>query len=460
MSELIKNTLVASQLMQDPRIEEAKQLILAALEEHKKSITGVRPANPALAQDYRHLLEHFGDIRGGQLWYPYIGSGIGNGALVELLDGSIKYDFISGIGVHYWGHSHSAVVASAVEASISNTVMQGNLQQNGDSLQLSELLVQHSHLDHCFLTTSGAMANENALKLAFQKNFPASRVLAFERCFAGRTLAMSQITDKAQYRTGLPLNMSIDYIPFYDPNNPQESTQKALETLKKFIARYPGKHAAMIFELIQGEGGFYSGSRDFFLPLMQELKKHGIAVFIDEIQTFGRTPALFAYQYYELEEFVDIVSIGKLTQVCATLFRDSYKSQPGLLSQTFTGSTAVIQTGYTIIHSLVHGGYFGKGGKIEKIHASMVGLLKKIEEKYPDRMTGPWGIGAMVAFTPFGGDKDKVLKFSHDLFEAGVISFTAGVDPLRIRFLLPMGAVTEDDIRHACEIIETTLKKA
>lgn len=456
----IDDKLVSSKLMRDPRIGQAKQLILSAVEEYKQTITGIRPPNPVLAERYHQLIKQFSDIRGGQLWYPYIGSGIGNGALVELLDGSVKYDFISGIGVHYWGHSHLDLVLSGIDASISNTIMQGNLQQNVDSLQLSELLIEHSHLDHCFLTTSGAMANENALKIAFQKHFPASRILAFEHCFAGRTLATSRITDKPQYRAGLPPILNVDYIPFYDPNLPDESTRRAVETLRKHIARYPKEHAAMIFELVQGEGGFYTGSHDFFIALMKELKDHGIAVIIDEVQTFGRTPELFAFQYYRLEEYVDIVSIGKLAQVCATLFKASYKPKAGLLSQTFTSSTAVINAGYTIIDGLIHEGYYGPTGKIQKMHDYMVGHLKKIAEKYPDKMAGPWGIGAMIAFTPLGGDREKVLKFSYDLFEAGVISFIAGSDPVRIRFLLPAGVVTEEDMHCVCEIIETTLSRS
>ena len=54
-------------------------------------------------------------------------------------------------------------------------------------------------LAHGFLTSSGAMANENALKAIFQKQHPAHRLLAFEHCFAGRTLALSQVTDKAAF---------------------------------------------------------------------------------------------------------------------------------------------------------------------------------------------------------------------------------------------------------------------
>lgn len=450
--------LAATRLAQDPRIEQAKELLLSAVADAQHSIQGIRSATPSLKISYDEMLARFAELRGAKLWYPYLGSGIGNGPLVELMDGSVKYDFISGIGVHYLGHSDRELIASSIDAAVSNTIMQGHLQQNEDSLQLSELLVKASGLPHCFLTSSGAMANENALKIALQKNSPASRILSFERAFAGRTLALSQVTDKPAFRVGLPSILSVDYVPFYDPEHPEESTNAAVSVLKKHLARYPKKHAAMIFELIQGEGGAYPGSHDFFTPLMRLLKEHGVAVFVDEVQTFGRTERLFAFQHFGLEEFVDIVSVGKLSQVCATLFTDDYKPQPGLLSQTFTGSTAVIRAGLVIINALLNDGFLGPEGKNSQLHRHFAKGLLALSKKFPDRVKGPFGIGTMIAFTPFGGDNDRVYRYSHELFDAGVMGFIAGANPTRIRFLIPAGAITTKDIDEVLLIIENTLR--
>ena len=76
-------------------------------------------------------------------------------------------------------------------------------------------------MDHCFLTTSGAMAAENGLKLCFQKHAPATRIFAFGKCFMGRTLALSRLQTMA-YRQGLPQTVSVDYLPFYDENEPEK----------------------------------------------------------------------------------------------------------------------------------------------------------------------------------------------------------------------------------------------
>ena len=106
--------------------------------------------------------------------------------MVELLDGSVKYDFITGIGVHYMGHSHPEILDASIDAALEDTVMQGNLQASPIGTEVSKLFLQAarrkgSKLEYCFLTSSGAMANENALKVIFQKKATANRFLAFHR---------------------------------------------------------------------------------------------------------------------------------------------------------------------------------------------------------------------------------------------------------------------------------------
>lgn len=451
--------LIADTLRNDPRIAQAKALIQDAVQSIQKGITGIRPPNPALKVNYDTLLASFAECRGSKLWYPYLGSGIGNGCLVELLDGSIKYDLICGIGPHYLGHSHPALVVSSIDAAISDTIMQGHLQQNVDTVELSAHLIKLSGMDHCFLTSSGAMANENALKIAFQCRYPAHRILAFEHCFAGRTLALSQITDKPAFREGLPDTIMVDYIPFFNATSPKESTENAVAVLKQHLARHPKQYAAMIFELIQGESGFYPGSHEFFRALMEILKEHHISIIADEVQTFGRTPALFAFQHFGLSDYVDVVTIGKLSQVCATLFKKDHRPRAGLLSQTFTGSTSAIRASRVILDHLMQGGYFGENGKIMQIHAHFARNLNAIAQRHPNLIHGPFGFGAMIAFTPFDGDLQKSTKFAHDLFEAGVISFIAGTNPTRIRFLVPAGTITSHDIDAVTKIVEETLMK-
>lgn len=448
--------LLAKALKSDPRIQQAKDLLFEALSDQQKKIQGVKPADPSLSASYESTLEDYGKNRGGNLWYPYLGSGIGHGTLVELGDGSIKHDMICGIGPHYYGHSHHDVVDSALDAAMSDVILQGNLQQNLDSAKLVKLLTEVSGFDHCFMSTTGAHACENGLKIIFQKKHPANRVLAFEKCFMGRTLALSHVTDKAAYRVGLPDTLNVDYIPFYNAKDPEGSTRKAVAVLNEHLKRHPKKYAAMVMELVQGEGGFYPGTRDFFMALIRILKENDIAVMADEVQSFGRTNQLFAFQHFGLEKEMDVVSFGKLSQVCGTLYNIDYKPGPGLLSQTFTSSTSAIQVSYRIIRKLLNEGYFGKEGKIQGWHDKIVSRLESLSNKHPDLFSGPYGTGMMIAFTVFGGNVKRTLAFSHALFRNGVIAFTAGATPLRMRFLVPVLAISDASLDEIFEIVEKT----
>ncbi len=456
--------LLGKKLQEDKRVQEAKRLLNEALKEYQKQITGPKDANPECQKDYAQLLEHCAQLRGGNLYYPYLASGIGKGALVELADGSIKYDFITGIGVHYLGHSHPALLTASIDAALDDTVMQGNLQQGAVTADLLKLLVdgacrKGAKLNHCFLTSSGAMANENALKMILQKHSPCRRILAFERCFAGRSMIMAQITDKPANREGLPKVLDVDYVPFFDAKDPAGSTQKAVRCLRDHLAGHEREYAAMMFELIQGEGGYYPGERKFFKALVDVLKKNHVAVFVDEIQTFGRTPELFAFQYFGLDNDVDVVTIGKMTQVCATFFTDEYKPKPRLISQTFTASSSAIRAAMVIVTELLHGGYLGAGGKIVQFHNHFAGHLENIAARHPEWIQGPFGFGGMIAMTVLDGSPEKAKEFLVQLFKNGVVAFAAGGDPARVRFLMPTGAVTLKDIDDVCKIIEKTLQE-
>jgi len=454
-------SLIAQQLLSDPRVAQATELLAAAISEHSAKLTARGP-DTERAQPYQKWLEVYAELRGNALFFPYLGSGAGQGALVELADGSIKYDMITGIGVHAMGHANPELVGELVPAVLADTVMQGNLQQNTESLLLSKHLVTLANqkgaaLDHCFLTSSGAMANENAFKILFQHKSGSSRILAFENAFAGRTHLTGQVTDRPKNRVGQPLTVPVDYIPFYDAARPEESTQETLQTVENLVRRYPDAHCGFIMELVQGEGGYYSAPRDFFVPLCQRLRSLEVPVFFDEIQTFGRTHAPFAFQMLQLDEFADVVTIGKMSQICATFFRKELNPKPGLLSQTFTSSTTAIVAARWILRKMVEGDYYGPEGRIAEIHRRFVARFEAIHAQAPHRINGPWGIGGMVAFTPLDGSPEAAKKVLHALYEAGVIAFVAGAGPARVRFLPPFLSLTDDEIESVCDIVERVL---
>lgn len=457
-----KHQLAADALRADPRIAEARRLVAEAVAEHAAGLTDARPGNPDLASDYQAMLDRLGKARGGPPFWPYLASGIGNGPFVELADGSVKLDFISGIGVHGCGHSHPAMIDAAIEAALEDTVMQGNLQQHRPSVPMCERLIQlasadGARIDHCLLSTSGAMANENAIKIALHHAHPADRVIAFDNAFAGRTLGMASLTDRPNYRMGLPLALNVDYLPFRDPADPEGSQRQAVEQLHRLLGRHPGRYAAFWIEPIAGEGGYYAGSHEFLAALCEPVRAAGIPIVFDEVQTFSRTSRPFAYQHFGLDQYVDITTVGKITQVCATLYGEAFKPKGPILSQTFTGSSSSIATGLAVLDELESAGCFGQDGQNMKRHQHFAAGLERLGEKYPGLVAGPYGEGMMICFTPGDGSPDHAKQLMMIMYEAGLLGFVCGSNPTRLRFLPPPATTTLEQIDAALELLDASL---
>jgi 4-aminobutyrate aminotransferase-like enzyme len=474
---------VGEALRQSPAVRNAISAIVEEVKARSATITGVRgPKSPELAQSYQAFLELAGRVRGRGLYYPYVGSGIGNGPFVELMDGSVKLDMITGIGVQFFGHSDPELTAAALEAATSDMVMQGHLMANEEAVRFAEVLVEHaskgSRLAHAFLCNSGVMANENALKVCFQKKAPAAcRVIAFAHCFMGRTWAMSQIGDSAANRVGLPLNTLVDYMPFYDPvvasrmgagdaSGKTRFIDMAVSHLRQYIERYPGQHACFIFELVQGEGGFNTAPPEFFRELMTVCRDSGVPVWDDEVQTFGRTTSLFAYDALGLGDFVDVCCVGKMSQVCAVLFTKDFNPKPGLLSATFLGSSDALRAGRRVVERLASGDYYGPGGRIARHHALFVEGVRALARKHPgwfpagdgyDDIAG--GAGGMMRFTPFGGKKEPVVALCNAMFEEGIITFYCGHGPYHVRVLPPLGVLEESAWPVAFGLVERSMAR-
>ncbi len=445
-----------NKLLNDPRIIKAKKLINETITEYQNTYIN-HLVGPQKNIDKE--LKKIGNLRGGNLYFPYISSSLGKGSKVLLTDGSVKLDFINGIGAHF-GHGLELLRNASIDASLEDTIMQGNLQQNERSFELMKLLLLQSKMDHCILTSSGAMANENALKLLFHHQPNKNRILAFEQCFMGRTLSLAQITDKAKYRSGLPTTIHVDHVPFFANKNRSKSLKKTIQKIKQLLIRHPNKYAGMCMELIQGEGGYNIGNTEFFKEIISVLKNENIPILIDEVQTFGRTSELFSAQHFDIINDVDIITIGKLSQVCATIYRKKLKPAPGIISQTYTSSTTAIECGYQIINHLIKSQHFGKKGKNIILGNYFNQLLRKLSKKNQNAIHGPYGIGGMLAFTPFDGEFKETYNLLINLFNNGLMGFTTGSNPSRIRFLLPLGAVTKEDIEEAIQIIDKSINEA
>ena len=462
MSHLLINQ--AESLRSSAQFKQAKKMLLQAVAEASERVGQIKgsAASEQLRQTYQDEIKKFEQDRGRDLYYPFLASGLGSGPFVELLDGSVKYDMITGIGIHFFGHSHPELMSEVIDG-LAADVMQGNLEPGVEMRELLEQLIRRaqvgSRLKHAWLMCSGTMVNEIALKIIRQKKFPASKIFAFQDCFAGRSTAMQEITDNAAYRVGQPIYGEVSYIPFYDSKRGlNESIELSLKVIREDLARYPNRFAALMLEIVQGEGGFQFAPREYYVALFEEVRQCGLAVWVDEIQTFGRTGELFAFQKFCLGEYVDVVTVGKMLQACAVLFTEEYKPKPGLVAGTFSGSTVALRTARRILELLDEGKFLGHDGRIEHLAGRFRARLEELKQGACRGLMGEVRIlGGMVGFVPLDGSMESVKSVLMRLYDLGVIAFYCGHGPYLIRMLPPLGVMTDRQVDEVCQCIEKAI---
>lgn len=446
--------------MKESLLESFDQLFSAILLEQQK-INKIKGPDPGKEHLIENKLKDFERARGRGFFYNYMSSGKGHGPLTQLIDGSVKYDLINGIGVNLLGHSHPLFIKSNLEAAMSDTIMCGNLLPYEQAYETCQSLVNavkgKSRLAHFWYAGSGSFSNDTALKLVWQKRAPRYKVLAFTKAFAGRSVAMQDITYNDSYREGMPQTVEVERVPHFDQKDPENALSKTLKALEEAWNKAPDQYAVMTLELIQGEGGFIFGNRDYYVGIFEWAKSKGIPIWVDEVQTFGRTHQLFAFQMFELDQYVDLVTVAKAFQACGVLFTEEMNPKPGLIAGTFHGSLSAIICAQKTLKLLLEGPFYGKGKRIAQIEESFLGRAKELMNgSCKGKITYAGGIGTMIALEVGHSDKDGTNKFLKKLFDNGVIAFSAGSDPVRVRFLLPI-TLTDEHLNEIFSIIEKTI---
>ena len=434
----------------------SKKNIQQLIQEYYKSfptIWKIQPPQTDKKRSYLLKLDKLKNFRGRKALYPYMGQGRGKGVYVQLMDHSIKMDLIGGVGVQILGHAHPEIITTVLESALTDVLMQGHLLMNEEYYRLCEKLVdlaeKKSRLKHVWLSTSGSMANENALKMVRQKNTPRRKILAFDKAFAGRTTLMAEITSNPATKEGLPEYYEVLRIPFYDPQKPEQS----LKILKSHLEKEENNICAFIFEIILGEGGYKSAPSEFFISLFKECRKQHIAIWADEVQTFCRTGTFFAFEKWNLGPYIDLCTIGKSLQLAATFFTEEYNPRPGLVAGTFSSSTPCLSTGLTILN-IMEKHYIKPHTRISQIEHLFKTLFKELKDQ---SLISDYDVfGLMAAFTLMDSSKQNTSHFIQQLFDNGVISMLCGRDPYRVRFLSP-AVITDEDINVLKKVLMDTL---
>ena len=226
----------------------------------------------------------------------------GKGSLVYDENGKEYIDLGTGIAVNTFGTADDEWIA-AVTAQLAKCQHTSNLFYSEPCALLAKTLCERTGMKKVFFSNSGAEANETAIKTARKyaadkKGKDTYTIITLKNSFHGRTVTTLAATGQDVFHEDFtPLTEGFVYA---EANNIE-----SVQTLVK-----ENKIAAIMFELVQGEGGVLPLEKDFVKDLAKIASENDILLIADEVQTGnGRTGALYAYMHYGI--MPDIVSTAK-----------------------------------------------------------------------------------------------------------------------------------------------------
>lgn len=383
-------------------------------------------------------------------------------------EGRRYIDFAGGIGVLNTGHLNEKVQA-AVQAQLekfSHTCYQVVPYESYIALaeKINQRLPGPGPKKTAFFTT-GAEAVENAIKIArAATGRPA--VIAFGGAFHGRTMLGMALTGKVvPYKVGFgPFPAEIYHAPF--PNSLHGiSVEQALAGVEKLF-KYdvePTRVAAIIFEPVQGEGGFYPAPATFVQGLRQLCNQHGILLIADEVQAgFARTGKLFAMEHYA--EAADLITLAKSLAGGFPLAAVSGRAElmdapaPGGLGGTYAGNPLALAAAGAVLEVIEEQNLVSRSRQLGQ---QLQEWLHSRKQDVP-QLADIRGLGSMIAieFMKPGTqepDADFAKKVQATALQQGLILLTCGNYGNVIRFLYPL-TIEDAVFNEALAILDKALK--
>lgn len=358
------------------------------------------------------------------------------GTEVEDVNGKKYLDFGSGIGVTNLGHRHSAV-QQAVEEQLNKYWHTSNLYKNPIQEEVAKKIVDNSVGDYVFFCNSGAEANEAAMKLA-RKATGKEKIITFQQSFHGRTFATMAATGQDKVRAGFgPMLEKFAYATFND-----------IDSVK---AKLDENTAAIMLEVVQGEGGVIPADQSFLEAVSTLCKENDVLLIFDEIQTgIGRTGKKFGYEHYGVEPdiFTLAKGLGNGIPVGAMVAKDKYGNDfgPGAHGSTF-GGNPVAMAAAKAVTSIVFEPSF-----LQEVEEKAAYLATLLQDNLPTlkNVKNVRQKGLMV-----GIECDKpVISIVQHLINQGLLVLSAGERVIR---LLPPLTVTKAELDKAMELIKEGL---
>jgi LysW-gamma-L-lysine/LysW-L-ornithine aminotransferase len=359
----------------------------------------------------------------------------GEGARIWDIDGTEYIDCIGGHGAANMGHAHPAVVA-AVKAQAERLFLAPNGFYNDTRAQLlSELVrVAPPGLDRAFLCNSGTEAVEAALKIS-RLNTGRTKVVSTMRGFHGRSMGALSTTWRKEYREPFePLIPDVSFVPY--------------DRLERMASAIDETTAAVIVEVVQGEGGVNPGSETFLTGTQALCRERGALFIVDEVQTgFGRTGKLFASEHYDLRP--DLMTVAKSmaggVPMGATLIAEHIGALPGHVhGSTFGGNPLASAAALATIHAMETEHLPERAAKLgarllEGLGALEAPVIREVR-----------GLGLMIGLEL----RERSGAYLAALAEQGVLALPAGATVMR--FLPPL-VISEADIETVIEKVGVVL---
>nr|WP_300653477.1 4-aminobutyrate--2-oxoglutarate transaminase [Hydrogenophaga sp.] len=363
------------------------------------------------------------------------------------IEGRRFIDFAGGIAVLNTGHVHPKVQAAIAAQLQRFTHSCYQVVPYTEYVALAERINAIVPIDGPVKTaffSTGAEAIENAMKIA-RYSTGRTGVIAFGGAFHGRSMFSVALTGKVQpYKAGFgPFPPEIYHVPFPCHCASLDDTKHAMEQLFKCDIE-PSRVAAIVFEPVQGEGGFNPIQPAAVKWLRELCDQHGILLVADEVQTgFARTGKMFAMEHYGVSP--DLMTMAKSMAGGTTLSAVSGKAAimdgpaPGGLGGTYAGNPLAIAASHAVLDVMAEERL---PERAQKLGDQLIGHLIAKRAVYPQRMGDVRGLGAMVAceFIDAKGapDADTTKKVQAAALKRGLLLLTCGVYGNVIRFLFPL----------------------
>ncbi|WP_041720099.1 aspartate aminotransferase family protein [Pseudodesulfovibrio piezophilus] len=363
------------------------------------------------------------------------------------LENTEYIDFLAGIAVCSLGHCREEL-ADVMTEQARKLVHVSNLFYQEPQLELAEKLLSTCAADKVFFCNSGAEANEGAIKLARKymhtiqgKN--RHEIITLEKSFHGRTLSTLTATGQAgPIKEGFhPLPEGFITVPFENTN-----------ALRGAVS---DKTAAIMIEMVQGEGGVRPLSSEFVQDISELCKENGILLIVDEVQTgLCRTGRFWAHQHYGItpDIFTSAKALANGLPMGAVLCRDEVARafEPGSHATTFGGGGVVSAVAAKVIDIMLEEKLSERAFEMGKYLSAQV---LKLKQKYPEKIIGPRGLGLLFGIElAFNGS--EIWK---SLLNKRIIcNLTQGT----ILRLVPPLTITHEDINIFIAALDAALEES